>query len=73
MPRQKTISLAPDEYQRLREIKEETEERLGANFDWGAFILGAITGGIIGGIVADIVASRQQSQQQSQQEKKKIP
>ena len=55
MQKQKTISLSPDEYQRLKRIKEEAEKRTGANFDWGAFLLGAIAGGILTAVIQDIV------------------
>jgi len=68
MPRQKTVALSPAEYQRLREIKEETERRSGMNFDWGAFLLGAIAGGLIASVVQDIV--REQKEKKREGEKR---
>ena len=59
-PRQKTVALSPAEYQRLREIKEETERRSNMSFDWGAFLLGAITGGIIASVVQDVVKEQKE-------------
>jgi len=55
LQKQKTISLSPDEYQKLKQIKEEAEKRVGTNFDWGAFLLGAIAGGILTAVIQDIV------------------
>ena len=52
---QKTIALSPDEYYRLRQIKEEAEKRIGVKFDWGAFLLGAVSDGILTSVIQDIV------------------
>jgi len=64
-PRQKTVALSPAEYQRLREIKEEAERRSGMNFDWGAFLLGAIAGGLIASVVQDIVKEKKKKEVKS--------
>jgi len=60
----KTVGLEPEEYRRLREIKEEAERRAGVHFDWGSFLLGAITGGLIASIVRDIVREQRQEREE---------
>ncbi len=55
MQRQKMVALRPEQYNQLNSVKQETEQRLGTKFDWGAFLIGAFAGGVITAIVMDII------------------
>jgi len=62
MAKQTTISLRPEEYKKLREVKDEVERRVGSNFDWGAFLCGLVAGGVLTAIVQDVIKEKKKKE-----------
>jgi len=57
-PKRTSIGLEREEYEILKDLKEEAERRVNASFDWGSFVVGCITGGVLAAVVAEIVKEK---------------